>query len=215
MDGLFYSEELNNCIEISVENCKTINLNTEICEECNEGFYLSNDGCQPIPRIKDCIKYNQFNFQCLQCDRNSLLTTYKSCEPVSNTINNCQHYDANGECIECFEGFYLPNCYPIIFNENCIKKKNNQNKCEKCKTGSLMYNEECYQTQNLATETCLKESIDLTVFPFTCSVCKQNSKLMTITSKMHSCKIEQFQNHFTGKCIKFNFDIDSKGLYCF
>ena len=135
-----YDQDNKECI-LKIAHCKTFDTNYELCEECEEGYYLINENklqCHdkhddPIDdekyftedegktytncetAIENCVKCEDRNTCNLCKDGYKFEQENKECNPK---IPNCKTYDENFEyCKECVEGYY-------ILNENKLQCHN-------------------------------------------------------------------------------------------
>ena len=136
-DGYKFNIESKSCEEI-VSFCNKYDINFELCEECNEGYYiLNNDKSHCLNDTLDEDKYFT------EDDGKS----YTSCE---NAITNCIKCTGKNECLLCKEGY--------IFNENnitCVSEipscKNydiNYESCEECSEGYYLLNDDKLNCHN-------------------------------------------------------------------
>lgn len=81
------------------------------CKKCNEFHFLDEEAvCQryPIPAIRNCEKYTNYNI-CSQCKQGFLLSTPSLCVSVKK-IDFCEIYDNTSPinlCIECQPQYYV------------------------------------------------------------------------------------------------------------
>ena len=211
-----YSERVGKCIESPIPNCLSIDSISGKCSECSNGFYLSQNQCLKSNSISNCLEYdpNSLN-SCLTCGPNSSKKLIKSCKLVNNKVKNCKRFSNADSCQECEEGFFLPDCEPILFSENCLVKQTDENLCLKCNDRSFMYKDNCYYKQDLGLEACTHDGFDLTNMPFVCSFCENSSELLTVNSFNASCGIEKFQDFFGGKCISAKINSNGKSIFFF
>ena len=136
-DGYKFNIESKSCEEI-ISFCNKYDINFELCEECNEGYYiLNNDKSHCLNDTLDEDKYFT------EDDGKS----YTSCE---NAITNCIKCTGKNECLLCKEGY--------IFNENnitCVSEipscKNydiNYELCEECSEGYYLLNDDKLNCHN-------------------------------------------------------------------
>ena len=135
--GYKFNIESKSCEEI-ISFCNKYDINFELCEECNEGYYiLNNDKSHCLNDTLDEDKYFT------EDDGKS----YTSCE---NAITNCIKCTGKNECLLCKEGY--------IFNENnitCVSEipscKNydiNYELCEECSEGYYLLNDDKLNCHN-------------------------------------------------------------------
>ena len=209
-------ETSGKCVESPIPNCIGIDPVSMRCDKCQNGFFLENNECVKVEEIKNCLIYDPDSRRsCLTCGPNSKKLTIKTCKPVDNKIKNCKNYLNSETCKECEDGFVLPDCNPILFSENCLVKKPDDNLCIKCNSRSFMYNDNCYYKQDLGLDTCTNKGFDLSQQPFVCSFCENTAEIVTIKPFNAICDIEKFQDFFGGKCISAKINSNGKFLFCF
>ena len=117
------------CIEKNNEylNCK-ITLNNKTCDECDEGFYFSEDG--KCVKTKNCQVSK--NVECLECnDGYSLSGDKNSCTKEKNCLIGDQ---ATGLCNWCIDDYYLE------YKDRKCKSNLEKDELKNCK---LAYNGIC------------------------------------------------------------------------
>jgi hypothetical protein len=138
--GSYYDSVTNTCGECT-RNCKNCKKNplvmnssdkNTICEECNNGFYLSNGDC-----VSDCQEGYFKNYTtCSTCSPNNCATCLStggctSCKTDPTTKIPKILYQ--GECIDiCPSGTFKENNTCIPCSYDCLKCSSNT-KCEVCK----------------------------------------------------------------------------------
>ena len=188
-DGYKFNIESKSCEEI-VSFCNKYDINFELCEECNEGYYiLNNDKSHCLNDTLDEDKYFT------EDDGKS----YTSCE---NAISNCIKCSGKNECLLCKEGY--------IFNENnitCVSEipscKNydiNYESCEECSEGYYLLNDDKLNCHN--------ESLDKDKY-FTED---EGKTFISCEKVINNCdKCEERQK--CKKCKKY-FELNNKGEEC-
>ena len=166
---LVYFERCEKRPSTTISNCKNSYYDsdgngetTEYCDECKDGYVLSNDGKNCIlivDPIQYCLEYysdDENNLECGICDtKHALSNDRKSCTSVAKQIENCIRYSLDGEgkllCNECNNGYAFSNdgmsCKKF---ENCYKLAAGDKKCSICVDNSYFHlNEEgkCERTQ--------------------------------------------------------------------
>lgn len=138
--GTYYDSVTNTC-EDCIKNCKNCKKNAlsttnseknTICEECNNGFLLSNGEC-----ISDCQEGFFKNYTtCSPCKSNNCATCLSTGGCSSCKIDPTTKLPKIlylGECIDiCPTGTFLQNNSCIPCSYNCLKCSSNT-KCEVCK----------------------------------------------------------------------------------
>jgi len=156
-DGYTYIN--GECYPCNVENCKSCNIPlVSRCPECMKNYFLYNNLC--IPKCPN--GYYGYDKKCYKCP------------------NNCKTCNINGECIDCFDQYYLMNkrcryCrdqfYGIIKKEcirceddNCLQCEysnvENKFKCKLCRYPYILFNDKCQSDCPIGyyryEDTCLK-----------------------------------------------------------
>ena len=103
--------KINHCIE------HDFNDGIEYCEECENGYLVSDDekSCIEVTkRIDHCIRYykSEEDFYCNECENNYVNSDdSKSCVEVTNKINHCISYYNYGvgvvRCEKCENNYFL------------------------------------------------------------------------------------------------------------
>ena len=154
-DGIIISCDLP-CETGNEEKCLTCDMDHNICETCNNGYFLPNDAdnkkiCQkcPMPNCKKCEGSLDNNI-CTSCS-DGYFANYedgkiKSCDDPceTGTQEKCLSCDTDHNiCETCNEGYYLPNaatnkkvCQACTKTncKTCIEQSNNEI-CILCKEG--------------------------------------------------------------------------------
>lgn len=157
----------------AIPGCRTYS-NETICIECEEGYYIFENGCKAIPKDQNCLRYSTVN-QCVKCKPDFTLNG-TVCAPVfSYVVQNCDATNlasgdiipTNAICTSCKEGSYpfaykdhfmcvengLLNLFTSADLSNCrqVEYKSSAYSCKKCIYGKNMYNNVCYDTCLAAT----------------------------------------------------------------
>ncbi|CAD8213269.1 unnamed protein product [Paramecium pentaurelia] len=137
------------------------------CNNCIEGFYLSN-----INRCLKCIDhcdicYNQIN--CEICQDGYFINESRLCEECIPSCNICGN---SFSCDVCLDGYYLVNQICEQCNQNCLTCNELSEKCLTCKSNYYINsNNKCicqvgyYEQQNSCyrceypCKTCLSQTI--------------------------------------------------------
>ena len=188
-DGYKFNIESKSCEEI-VSFCNKYDINFELCEECNEGYYiLNNDKSHCLNDTLDEDKYFT------EDDGKS----YTSCE---NAITNCIKCTGKNECLLCKEGY--------IFNENnitctseipsCKNYDINYELCQECNEG--------YYILNNDKLNCHNESLDKDKY-FTEDEGKTFISCEKVIDNCEKCE----EREKCKKCKKY-FELNNKGEEC-
>lgn len=167
------------CEDPNIEHCKesyySSNGNNErvvYCDECENGYYRSNDGTNCIrveTKIDNCIGYSyRGELYCKECNSGYAISSsdYKSCVKVETEklIEHCISYSYSDEqgflCEDCQDDYYPSNnkksCKQI---KNCVKFSYESSGsetnviCDYCKSGfAVSYDKgSCIQFDNCYT----------------------------------------------------------------
>ena len=145
--------------------CETINSNSysnnglNICQECEEGYYLSNGQCIECTQGCASCKFDgeDNNLKCLKCinEKEYRLSNNFNCESCKSSLNNCNecHFDEDSQpkCDECLEGYYLDasnNCL------ECSYQYITGGRCYKCSSDSKLENCYCDSGYVLVDNSC-------------------------------------------------------------
>ena len=123
---------LKNCSEHCI-NC----IDSEICNECEEGYELDNYKCKKIEKCYDnckkCTRHSEDenNQHCTECNQTFY---YFNKNGVGNCLKECpdEYYINNINCSKCHE-----NCSTCSNGPEDINGTENEN-CNSCKTGYLL-----------------------------------------------------------------------------
>ena len=145
------------------------------CTNCNEGYFLSNDGeCVNTHNCKKSKKRISF---CEECDEGFyLLNNGLFCSSTQHCIYGDRE---TGKCKNCEKGFYLDT------NDNQCKSNEENNKFRNCKKGSENCNECIYGYFLDENNKCSLSK--------NCSISDQNGKCTT-------CADGYFLSSFDNKC---------------
>ena len=114
----------NECKNKQIDNCISYDNKSNICVECEEGFYFNKDNysCSSCPNnCKHCGSENG-ELKCYSCDENYILSDDSNC---SLKVSECNR-SFNGYCILCNNG--------MINDTKCISC--NGNGCKQCLSDS-------------------------------------------------------------------------------
>ncbi|MCP5016266.1 MAG: hypothetical protein GY938_13485 [Ketobacter sp.] len=169
-----------NCLRFSQNN---IQLSTLTCQQCTEGYALTNDQtlfsqdvCMNIRPIEHCLQYdisnsiNSSSFMCTACEEHYYSSGYV-CLERKRFDNNCKRYSLTHDfCVECMEGHFLSE------DRECLKFPTGVRKCEvfaseseclRCQEGFFLQNNMCFKVEvSQQIANCLKyDSLQV------CAVC--------------------------------------------
>ena len=81
--------------------CKDLSDNSDTCEQCKEGYRVTDDGIKCLPVIDRCMTYvsspssaNLERFTCQRCNRGHYFNTVTNTCEVGNILN-CEFYQTN------------------------------------------------------------------------------------------------------------------------
>ena len=170
-----YQLTLNQCLQITVENCATYQDNNS-CATCGVAYpYLDIDGnCTLDPRNMFCVTYINSNdtlnlqaskiFECDTCMEGFYPDDNSICTVVESTVRNCKYYAGDGLCKECNLGFYLSydgkNCFINPTTDTFCQKFRHFTECSVCEKGYFI---------DPDTKKC--KACDTTKFPENCQYC--------------------------------------------
>ena len=154
ISNLFQDNNGNDCPDNCYDNkCDNGTLK---CESCIEGYY--SDFCDKICPVKNCIKCEQDDGKCIDCDSNFKLIDNTCCENFCKKCNDdgcleCEDLDKYGQkCSNC-----PSNCKSIQDERKCEQESG---KCYSCNKGK--WGDECDKTCNsgcdLNQNNCEQES---------------------------------------------------------
>ena len=90
---------------IDFKNCKTINMKTGLCQECNEGFYL-NTGDFKCSSTENC--YESTFGVCDSCsDGYYLIKNEEKCQSIGDSFVYCKQTIDGKTCDLCKNNYYL------------------------------------------------------------------------------------------------------------
>lgn len=209
----YFSETAYKCIQLKIPNCFLTNPTTGKCSQCQNGYLLSQNGCDKAPLVQNCVEYsNSVPGQCTKCRPNDFKFERKSCLPVEDTLSQCLQYDNLGKCTLCADRYVLPDCLPILLTTNCLKSKVGEAECLQCSKYSLLFKRNCYFKQEIGVDYCALGNIDNTSFPLKCEMCDNNAEIVNVEPHHSMCKVEKFMEIFYGKCQTIRVKANSKQI---
>ena len=136
------------CVPVS-DQCNTFD-NSGACLSCYKGYSLSNGKCvlAAAQQVSDvgCGSWDWDKQVCLKCSARFVFNANKVCVPVSD---NCNSWNAAGECTSCYSGYVLNGGSCALGNSLC-KSSNSNGACTECYVGYLLNNGNCVPLSKLA-----------------------------------------------------------------
>ncbi|ELP84405.1 hypothetical protein EIN_091280, partial [Entamoeba invadens IP1] len=162
------------------------------CLRCAKGYYIDkNNKCSKCNT--KCTECTENSEKCQSCITGTVLSNGK-CLTIFALEGVCNLYDANGQCAQCVDGYYISNslCFKCTFP--CAICKDDI-KCDKCdKKYFVNENGICESVYNITncgkfSETlgCLKCSDGYYKSGLRCIQCKQNCSLCTTAELCNKC----------------------------
>ncbi|OHS96483.1 hypothetical protein TRFO_37341 [Tritrichomonas foetus] len=184
------TEDLQTCI--ACEGGYYLNNNTK-CEKCDDSclgcegsthfdciacntnytFAVDSDGrkyCTKCSRtLPNCIKCNDWNTQCTECERHYFVNNQKKCQACDISCDECTGA-TNKDCNSCSQGYYLIDGTCLKCTDvNCkICKVENPSICTQCSDGYYVENNKCKQ----CAEDCAICEYDTSTKKIICKKCK-------------------------------------------
>ena len=205
--NLFQDNENLLCLECQ-KGCKICGNSINVCDECEEGYFLINGKC--IEKVKICPEkyFLNSNSICEECDYDK--SKCLNCVMTKETCISCVsgYLLENNKCVEkCSEGYFLnSNENKINSNENKINSIENKNECLKC-------DETCFSCKN-NSKNCISCAENYYFFDNKCLTsfeCEKIefhyvNKLLKTCSKCpdENCKICAENNNNKIMCLKCN-----------
>lgn len=136
------------CVPVS-DQCNTFD-NTGACLSCYKGYNLNNGKCvlAPVRQVSDvgCSSWDWDKQICLKCSTRFIFNSNKICVPVND---NCNSWNAAGDCTSCYSGYALNGGSCTVGNSLC-KASNSNGACTECYVGYLLNNGNCVPLSKLA-----------------------------------------------------------------
>ena len=120
-DGYFFDLTLGTCQPGSVTNCRKYQNSSNVCQICENQYYLQAQECIFQDSIVDCDLYNPVGIGCLSCTNTSyLFDQISGCSSIQ-MIENCLSYTDPITCSQCILGYNLTSnvCMAIPEIEQC------------------------------------------------------------------------------------------------
>lgn len=165
----------NGCVAVNAEVDCLVYATINTCKTCKPGAYLNDSLCNPILNCA-AVRTDVIGL-CGECQSGFILSANsKVCLAVTNLVDFCVAYSANGVCKACNPAYALkPDgsyCYSKTelngkIDPNCVRNVvNNGQRCDLCKPGFIGSTGDCGSWD--ITESCFVE--DLTV-QNKCKIC--------------------------------------------
>ena len=209
-DGYFFSKN-GECV--NTKNCKKSQKRLSYCEECDEGFYLLNNGLF-CASTQNCVYGDRETGKCTDCESGFYLDVNDNqCKSnqENNIFKNCKK--GGEKCNECIYGYYLGEDNICSLSRNC-SNSDQDGKCTKCQEGYYL---STYDNKCTIVENCLKAD-----YKFECEECQKyillnDSKCVTIDaweiSKFSNCKKTDRTGVYCAEC-KENYYLNQKNNFC-
>ena len=136
------------CKSLSIDNfknCNKINYEKGVCEECDEGYYLTSGDFKCI-KTENCRESVFGN--CVKCDANYYYDKKENkCKLKDNDFKYCKQSINGKSCEICEDDYYMDEKGICIQTQFCSESENLV--CKKCKSGYyLSQNNICTSTDN-------------------------------------------------------------------
>ena len=196
VDGMYVQNNICspriNSLEIS--NCRAKKTDSDVCAECGDNYYLTDDNLACLIKIASCLTYqastkDTADLICASCVNGYYLNqTDNKC--VVGSVDNCYSYQPQADtCETCKNKYYLSNaaCEPHNLISNCKSySKTIQDECISCEDKHILFNQ---------VNTCIKQAViencETQLSSTECSVCRSGFVLTA-----------------TGTCTTFESDVN-------
>ena len=241
INGYYFNIKNNKCKkqEDSFIHCK-ITLDGELCDICEDGYYLSQDGncCQ----TNFCSKVNLKSDKCEECISNFYLSNFNS---YCTSTDNCYLGDKDtGLCLSCNEKYYLDykdgKCKSNLEDNEFKYCRILDGECKECSYPYYLAEDyKCSNTKNCASsengicESCLDNyyisfdnicsNVEHCIYSnknFECIECEEkyyydkNKKICVLgDNNFENCKYSDFNGKICEKC-KDGFYLNLKNHSC-
>ena len=140
--------EFKFCKSLSIENfknCKTINYEKGICNECEDSYYLTSGDFKCI-KTENCQESIFGN--CIKCNNNYYYDRKENkCKEKDNDFKYCKQTINGITCEICEDGYYFDENKICVETQFCLESENLV--CKKCKSGYYLSNNKiCTFTDN-------------------------------------------------------------------
>ena len=217
--GYFYNEADRVCLAGDVQLCDVYRRTENKCAVCQEKFYLKNNRCHAQVSIKNCEAYSGYEKDvCQECNQHNFLFLLDDFCLRVNEIENCLHYEPNGTCRQCQDGYTklrdYPTCFLIPPQENCLQKHEDQ--CVKCKRNYALDDGRCFIPSENMTHGCDSHNADGTtrIDDLKCDYCKDTFVPVDYQGSYVCTRADEFQRRVWGeydywrdpKCLQYKID---------
>ncbi|KAL4455104.1 hypothetical protein ABPG74_006486 [Tetrahymena malaccensis] len=124
----------------------SVQLNSNTCQLCSQGFLLSSNKCYQTPGNPNCVQLSSTQ-TCQQCSNLYYLDLNHICQPISNNQNCISSDGKTNNCSQCQNLFYVGTSSPItctaITDVNCSLSDGVKNLCIKCNNLFYVNNKIC------------------------------------------------------------------------
>ena len=200
--ALEVDQSISSCVEIPlISNCKTYDITTFKCLECNEGYFIEN----PIvlSKLQQCLKRTTNVFACkiFDIEKDSCQECYpgyyvrnKECEFKPTGVIGCAVYLDKDNCSKCKNKQYLLGnvCKPVPENnyiEYCLYYSDEQT-CSDCEPGYWLRDNACFAI--------LISNCNLLETENKCKICEDQYFITSILTcekgSVDNCKLHSSQN---------------------
>ena len=174
------------------QNCKSINYQRGVCDDCESGYYL--DGYdKKCTKVQNCA-ISSYGI-CKKCNYQYYLNVKEQkCILESNNFLNCKISNDGKKCDECNNDYYFDEEGKCVYSNFC--SQGTSDKCNKCKDGYYLTS---YGNICTTEENCFSGRKDIGI----CTQCNEN---YCIDFKDGKCKSNQEDNDLKdcriadGKC---------------
>lgn len=172
----------------STVNCLSYLAAQNVCQTCEEGYYLTNSNrCSAHNKVLNCEEYdNLVANKCVQCnDRSAKLSKTTACTQVY--IEGCDTYASETHCQTCKPGYDLQSsgkCALISTDFNCTKMVLGE--CVQCNAGYMLDGGVCSLPLSNMTQNCLLTNLTGTISSAQKTCLKCNNGSIFYNYKYHS-----------------------------
>ena len=136
------------CVTGGVDNCLNYGA-SGVCIQCNNGFYAKTDGTCGVRVMKNCLKPDGDNEQCLVCDKGYFMDKTDNDRCVVRTNLTCEQYSRETDtCFKCRAGYYLNDTNGKCVMQDhpgCLFGNLNTSDCRVCNDGFYLDGGECVE----------------------------------------------------------------------
>ena len=192
-----YLDENKLCVERQNRsfNCVNYVINADMCQTCEEGFYVGEDGflCTTYPSgIQGCVEYENEKV-CLSCKKNMYLSNNKCIDILEeNKIDKCLFYEGEKICKKCDTGYAVEDISCVIAQALNCSEYQNKITCLSCPEG-YGFKEES-GIKNCVEKNITKCVISENFYPFVCLTCAKDfypdkGKCVEVLQTIKDCQI--------------------------